>query len=163
MLVSGIEEDPVPIPLSAVGAALPVTRAVVERGRLRFFAEAIGETDALAVDPEAARAAGYPDLPVPPTFLFGLELDQPDPFGWIADLGIDMRHVLHGGQRFDYHRLAFAGDELLLTPHITDVYDKRGGALEFVVVVTEVTRRGEPIATLTRTIVVRHPESEAAA
>jgi hypothetical protein len=79
------------------------------------------------------------------------------------DLGVDLRFVLHGTQRFDYHRMAFAGDELVLQPRITDVYEKRGGALEFLVVETEVTRGGEAIATLTKTIVVRHPEREVAA
>jgi hypothetical protein len=162
-LVSRIEEDPVPIPVSVVGSALPPIRAVVERGRLRFFAEAIDETDPVYVDLDAARAAGHPDLPVPPTFLFGLELDQAEPFAWLAELGADLRLMLHGGQRFDYHRTAHAGDELLLQPVVVDVTAKRGGALEFVVVATEVTRGGEPIATLTKTIVLRHPELEAAA
>ncbi len=40
----------------------------MERGRLRMFAAAIGETDPIYTDVEAARAAGHPDLPVPPTF-----------------------------------------------------------------------------------------------
>jgi hypothetical protein len=153
----------VPVPATAIGTELPPTTHVVERGRLRFFAEAIGETDAVYSDRDAASAAGHPDLPVPPTFLFGLPLDAPEPFRWIADLGIDMRLVLHGTQRFDYHRMAYAGDELVFAPRITDVYSKRGGALEFVVRSTQVTRAGEPIATLTETIVVRHPESELAA
>ncbi|WP_223622406.1 MaoC family dehydratase N-terminal domain-containing protein [Microbacterium sp. EST19A] len=151
-----------PVPKDAVGRALPEHVAVIERGRLRFFAEAIGETDPRYLDVDAAVDAGYPDLPVPPTFLFGLKLDKPDPMSWLADLGVDPRFVLHGSQRYDYARMAFAGDELRLAPRIAEVYEKRGGALEFIVVDTEVTRDGEPIATLTDTVVVRHPEQEAA-
>jgi hypothetical protein len=157
---------------TAVGSVLPPLTAVAERGRLRFFAEAIGETDPRYVDLDAAHAAGYPDLPVPPTFLFGLKLDSNasgsggadsnGPLGWLTDLGVDVRYVLHGSQRFSYDRLAFAGDELVLSPRITDVYDKRGGALEFVVVDTTVTRAGERIATLTETVIVQHPEAEVA-
>lgn len=150
------------VPRSAVGTALTPHTAVVERGRLQFFAEAIGETDPRYTDLDAAVAAGYPDLPVPPTFLFGLKLDNPDAMAWLVELGIDTRLVLHGSQRYDYERMAFAGDELLLEPRITEVFDKRGGALEFIVVATEVTRRGERIATLTDTVVARHPELEAA-
>ena len=146
------------VPATAVGTVLAPSTALVERGRLRFFAEAIGETDALYTDLGTARAAGYPDLPVPPTFLFGLKLDAPDPFGWMTDLGVDMRFVLHGSQRFEYHALAFAGDEVTFRPRISDVYDKRGGALEFLVLETAVTRGDEPIANLTETIVVRRPE-----
>jgi hypothetical protein len=155
---------------TAIGSVLEPLTAVAERGRLRFFAEAIGETDPRYTDLEAARAAGYPDLPVPPTFLFGLKLDSrrsgaggsgsDDALGWLTDLGVDVRYVLHGSQRFSYDRLAFAGDELVLSPRITDVYDKRGGALEFVVVDTTVTRGGERIATLTETVIVQHPEGE---
>lgn len=146
------------ISTEVIGTELTPLLARVERGRLRFFAEAIGETDPLYIDLETARAAGFPDLPVPPTFLFGLKLDAADPFAWMTALGIDLRSVLHGTQRFDYHRMAFAGDELLFTQRITDVYEKRGGALEFIAVRADVTRDGEPVATLTETIVVRHTD-----
>ena len=146
-----------------VGTALPSLTVAIERGRLRFFAEAIGETDPLYTDLDAARGAGFPDLPVPPTFLFGLKLEGADPFAWMTGLGIDLRFVLHGTQRFVYHRMAFAGDELLVAQRISEVYEKRGGALEFLTIEAEVTRAGEAIATLTETIVVRHPELETAA
>jgi hypothetical protein len=152
----------VSVPQSAIGQALPPITAAIERGRLRFFAEAIGETDPVYTDLASAAAAGYPDLPVPPTFLFGLKLDGPDPFGWLIDLGVDFRYVLHGTQKFDYRAMAFAGDDLQLSPRITEVYEKKAGALEFVVLETAVNRRSESIATLTETIVVRHPELEAA-
>ena len=151
-----------PVPASALGSVLAASTAAIERGRLRFFAEAIGETDPVYTDLDAARAAGHPDLPVPPTFLFGLKLDAPDPFAWMTDLGIDMRFVLHGSQRFEYLAAAYAGDEVTFRPRISEVYEKRGGALEFVSVETTVTRGDEHIANLTETIVVRHPELEAA-
>jgi hypothetical protein len=151
------------ISTDAVGTALPAVRSTIERGRLRFFAVATGVADSRYTDLEAARAAGYPDLPVPPTFLFGLKLDSPDAFAWLVGLGVDLRRVLHGSQRFDYSRMAFAGDVVDLRPRITDVYEKRGGQLEFVVVDTAVSRGDESIATLTETIVVRHPTPGAAA
>ena len=150
------------IPASAIGTVLRPSTAVIDRGRLRFFAEAIGESDPRYVDPDAAREAGYPDLPVPPTFFFGLTLDDPEPFAWLLDLGVDLRFVLHGTQRFAYHRMAFAGDELLLESRIADTYEKRGGALEFIVLDTTITRGGEAIASATQTIVVRNPERRAA-
>ena len=151
-----------PIPATAAGTALDPLTVVVERGRLVLFAHATGQTDPVYTDVATARAVGHPDLPVPPTFLFGLKLDMPAPFDWMTDLGIDLRTVLHGTQRFTYHRLAFAGETVTFEPRITDVFDKRGGALEFVVLRTSVTRDGTPIAELEETIVVRHPELEAA-
>ena len=151
------------ISTDVIGRSLPPIRVPIERGRLRFFAEAIGERNPIYSDMEAAQRAGYPDLPVPPTFLFGLKLEMADPFGWMAELGIDLRFILHGSQKFVYHRMAFAGDELQLQPRIADVYERRGGALEFLVLNSDVTRDSDMIAALTETVVIRHPEKEATA
>jgi hypothetical protein len=136
----------------------PVT-VTVERGRLAFFARATGQTDPAYFDLSAAKAAGHPDLPVPPTFFFSLELESPDPFGYLTALGVDLRRMLHGEQSFTYHAVAHAGDTVTLRPRITDVFAKKGGALEFLIKKTDVTRDGELIAEATTTIVVPHPEA----
>ncbi|MPY85553.1 MAG: MaoC family dehydratase [Actinophytocola sp.] len=130
----------------------------VERGRLRFFAKAIGETDPVYSDTDAAKRAGHSDLPVPPTFLFSMELESPDPFGYLADLGVDLRRVLHGEQSFTYHSMAHAGETLTLQPRIVDVLSKKGGAMEFLLKRTDITRDGELVAEATSTIIVRNPE-----
>jgi acyl dehydratase len=145
-----------PIPASVIGTSTPTISVTVERGRLQLFAKAIGQSDPVYTDVEAAKAEGLPDLPVPPTFLFGLELEQPEPFRWIADLGVDMNTVLHGDQTFTYEQMAYAGETLHSTSTITDVYAKKGGALEFVRRLTEVVRDGAVIATMDQTIVVRN-------
>lgn len=144
------------IPPSAVGTSTTPVTVTVERGRLQLFAKSIGQTDPLYVDVDVARAEGHPDLPVPPTFLFGIELERPNPFGWVEDLGIHMPSVLHGSQSFDYRSMAYAGDVLTAVSTITDVYEKKGGALELIDRVTDITRDGRTIATLTQTLVVRN-------
>ena len=142
-----------------VGTQLPATTLTVDASRLRFFAKAIGETNPLYTDVEAAKAAGYADLPVPPTFLFSIELENPEQFRWVVDQGIDPRFVLHGEQSFTYHSIAHPGDTLTATPRIVDVYSKKGGALEFIVKNTAVTRAdGSAVADLETVIVVRNPE-----
>jgi hypothetical protein len=152
----------VAIPASAIGTKLPSITTTIERGRLAFFAQAIGETNPVYSQLDAARADGHPDLPVLPTFIFGLRLEAPDPFGWISDLGIDMRYVLHGEQSFTYSSVAHAGDVVTMDATITDIYEKKGGALEFVVCNTSVTRDdGSLVATMVETLVVRHPETKA--
>ena len=97
---------------------------------------------------------GPPDLPVPPTFSVLPGDGRPDPRAAPA-----ARHrlpqLLHGEQRFSYHAMAHAGDTLRFEPRIADIYDKKGGALEFVVVDTEVTRTADVVAVLTETLVVR--------
>ena len=146
---------------AVIGSRTPEYSVQVERGRLRSFALATGQTDPVWSDLEAARAAGHRDLPVPPTFLFCLETENPDRGRFLADLGVDIRTVLHGGQAFGYHAQACAGDTLTFSTEVKDVYTKRGGALEFLVRATEVTRDGAPVATLTSTVVVRDPRAAA--
>jgi acyl dehydratase len=143
------------IPDSAVGTTGRPCRLTVERGRLRLFAKATGQTDPVYVDIDTARERGHRDLPVPPTFLFGVDLEQPEPFAWLADLGVDLNTVLHGAQSFDYVSPAFAGDDLTATSTITDVQTKKGGAMQVVERCTAITRGGQLIATLTSTIVIR--------
>lgn len=139
-----------------IGKTLPAFRAVAEAGRLRFFAKAIGETNRVYFDEAAARDAGHPALPLPPTFLFSLEFEQPDA-SWRDEIGIELPRILHGEQTFTYHRLAYAGDVLLFESRIADIYDKKGGALEFVVRETCVTnQRGEHVADLRSVIVQRN-------
>ncbi len=140
-----------------IGHVMPAFSAEVEKGRLRFFAKATGQTDPVYADEAAAQAAGFPSLPVPPTFLFCLEMEAPDPAAIRNLLGMDYRTLLHGEQGFTYHRMAFAGDTLTFEQRIDDIYDKKGGALEFVVRKTRVTnQRGEDVAELRAVTVIRN-------
>ncbi|TXI65456.1 MAG: MaoC family dehydratase [Limnohabitans sp.] len=138
-----------------IGHTMPKFSATAEAGRLRFFAKATGQTDPIYSDEAAARAAGHPGLPVPPTFLFCLEMESPDPAAIRNLLGLDYRRLLHGEQGFTYHRMAYAGDVLSFEQRIEDIYDKKGGALDFVLRKTRVTnQRGEHVADL-RTVTVQ--------
>ncbi|MBD8050133.1 MaoC family dehydratase N-terminal domain-containing protein [Limnohabitans radicicola] len=138
-----------------IGHTMPKFSVAVEKGRLRFFAKATGQTDPVYTDEAVAQAAGHPGLPVPPTFFFCLEMESPDPAAIRNLLGLDYRRVLHGEQGFTYHRMAYAGDVLTYEQRIEDIYDKKGGALEFVVRKTRVTnQRGEHVADL-RSITVQ--------
>lgn len=129
----------------------------VEAGRLRLFAKATGQPDPVYTDEAAARDAGHPALPVPPTFLFCLEMDAPNPAAVRELLGLDYRRLLHGEQRFTYHAMAYAGDRLTFEQCIEDLYEKKGGALEFVVRRTRVTNQhGAHVADLRTVTVMRH-------
>ena len=140
-----------------IGYAPPPTVWEVERGRIRFFAEVVGETNPIHFDEAAAKAAGYRNVVAPPTFIFGAESDSGVRMKLLDMLEIDLRKVLHGEQRFDYHAPACAGDTLRFDTRIADIYDKKGGALEFVVNDTKVTNQlGEHVADLHSVIVVRH-------
>ncbi|WP_067681386.1 MaoC family dehydratase N-terminal domain-containing protein [Nocardia miyunensis] len=128
----------------------------VERGRIRQFATAIGETNPVYHDLDAARSAGHPDLLAPPTFLFGLELEQSEVFDVLARYGVDISQVLHGEQTFEYHGLVHAGDEVRFSTRGVDLYSKAGGALDFLVRRTEVTRSEELVATFSSVTVIKN-------
>ena len=116
-----------------IGAVLARHSVEVEAGRLRFFAKATGQNDPVYFDTAAAKDAGHPALPVPPTFLFCRDMDQTSPGALRELLGFDIGRVLHGEQSFVYHRMAYAGQRLSFETRIADIYTKKAGALEFVV------------------------------
>jgi acyl dehydratase len=140
-----------------IGHVLPASVLPIERTRLQFFAKAIGETDPVYTDADAARAAGYADLPAPPTFLFAAELDSGLTFRLLDQLQIPIAKLLHGEQGFRYHRDACVGDTVTVCSTITDIYDKKGGALEFVVKTSRATNQhDELVAELSTVLVCRH-------
>ncbi|MGE4281857.1 MAG: MaoC family dehydratase N-terminal domain-containing protein [Magnetospirillum sp.] len=140
-----------------IGHTLPNFTVEVETGRLRFFAKATGQTDPVYCDEDKARAAGHPSLPVPPTFLFCLEMESPNPTAMRELLNIDIGRVLHAEQHFSYQAMAHAGDRLRFEPRIADIYDKKNGALEFVVRETRVTNQhGQQVADLRTLTVIRN-------
>jgi acyl dehydratase len=142
-----------------IGRTLPQHSATVEAGRLRLFAKATGETRPEYVDEAAARAAGHPGLPAPPTFALCLDFEVKDPYAWFADFGIDIARVLHGSQSFRHFAPIYAGDRLTFASRIEDVFQKRRGALTFVIKETDVTNQhGVRVAALRATIVIKGGE-----
>ncbi|MGQ0709641.1 MAG: MaoC family dehydratase N-terminal domain-containing protein [Rhodoferax sp.] len=140
-----------------VGYELPASVLPIERSRLQFFAKVTGETNPVYTEQTAAQAAGYPDLPAPPTFLFAAELDSGESFALLERLQIPIAKLLHGEQGFSYHRPACVGDTVTVHSRIEDVYSKKNGALEFVVKTSRASnQRGELVAELRTVLVCRH-------
>jgi acyl dehydratase len=142
-------------PAELVGTAFPPHDVLVEAGLLQLFTKVVGLSDPLHHSPEAARAAGNPGLLVPPTYLFGLERQHPDVPHIVPRLGIPIGSILHGEQTFRYHAPCYSGDVLTFRPRFADYYEKKGGALRFLVRECAVTRGAEPIAELTNVLVAR--------
>lgn len=136
----------------------PTIELDVERGRIRQFAVAIGERNPVYNDRDAALAAGHPDVLAPPTFLFGLELENSDVFGDLAAHGVDLGTVLHGEQRFRFYADVHAGDRVRFDTRYVDAYSKAGGTLDFLVRRTTVSRDGSTVAELESVTVIRNPE-----
>jgi acyl dehydratase len=143
---------------SAVGRSLTPVHASVEPGRLRYFLDTLGERNPVYRDAVAAKAAGYASIPIPPTYLFCLEMmDAVEPFEFLELFNIDIGRILHGEQHFTYYAPVMAGDALTFDSRVTDVVDKKGGALTIVNVTTDVTNQhGQRVAEAVRTIVIRN-------
>lgn len=125
----------------------------VTRGDIRRFALAIEDENPAYLDPKAAAELGQPDVIAPPTFLITLGTSGAGTFLHDPDLGLRFEMVVHGEQRFDLHRPVRAGDLLDSATRIADIRD--AGRNELMTLVTEVTCEGEPVATVTNTIVSR--------
>ena len=143
---------------SFIGREQPSASIEVEKYPLKLFAKAIGETGPIYIDEETARKAGYRSLLAPPTYVLCLyTMAMPDGMKMIYELGIDPASFLHAEQKFCYRAPICAGDRLEFRTRIGDIYEKKGGALEFVVTETTVTNQlGAQVADLSGVIVVRH-------
>jgi acyl dehydratase len=108
----------------------------VERGHIRRFAEAIGDANPIYVDEAAARAAGHPRIPAPPTFAAALRPNDPR-----AGLDIDWKKLLHGEQELVFDRPLYAGDRLTLVGRIaaTSIKSTKSGIMDVLVVETVAT------------------------
>jgi hypothetical protein len=140
---------------SRIGFEFPVGACRVERGRIKLYAQAIGETDPLYRDVQVARVRGYPDIPIPPGYLYSLDLEREPPIDYLGAVGARMGHLLHGEQTLSFFRDICAGTEIHFHTRIADIYDKRSGTLEFFVVHTRVLGSGQlALAELRATFIV---------
>src|SRR3954463_9749280 len=140
-----------------VGRSYPPS-AVYEVGRAKIaeFAAAIGETDPVHRDADAARAAGYADVIAPPTFAIALTLSAAGVVVEDPDVALDYSRVVHGEQRFTHHRPIRAGDRLVATPVIEAVRSVGGNDL-LTTRVDVATERGGPVGSAPAMLVPRGP------
>ena len=133
----------------------------VEAGKIRLFCKAIGEDNPIHSDEAAAKAAGYRTIVAPPTFITAVTNDDPNKGGLLALIGVNIGYILHGEQHYEYFAPIYVGDKLTCQQKITDIYDKKGGALWFVVSETEVKNEaGKPVAKARSITVVRNPTKQ---
>lgn len=136
----------------------PTAPYLVGREKVREFARAVQSGSPLHLDPEAARAAGFPDVVAPPTF--AVVVQEATLAQLIADeeADVDFSRVVHGDQRFSYARPIVAGDELTATLTITGV--KQLGGHSMVTASSEIVdAAGEHVVTAVSTLVVRGDEA----
>jgi hypothetical protein len=128
----GVEEDPWPYEVTTSG--------------VRAFARGVGYEDPVYYDPDAARAAGYEDLPAPPCYL-GTPAFLPGrsdpvfsiPLGTGPRPRYGLTEVLDAGTEASYDRPLVAGETLMGRHRLVDLQVKRSRSLGAMLVVTSET------------------------
>ena len=142
----------------AIGKSYPATTYAVGREKIREYARAVGETNPLYLDVEAARAAGYADVVAPPMFAVVYAAPSITPALFDPEVGMNFANMLHAGQEFEWGPLIVAGDEIATTTSVRDISER--GGMEFYEFVTESrNQRGETVCTGIWRQIVRGSES----
>lgn len=126
---------------SQIGMELDEVTLPVERGKVRELVRALHDDDPVYQDRDAARAAGFDDIPAPPTYSV-VAMHWRDRDAAIEDLGFDFKRLLHGGTSWEYVRPLTVGEEVTCRRRVADVKrreGKRGGTMTFVTVEGEFT------------------------
>ncbi len=142
---------------SALGREFPPFEFPVERGKIKEFARALGETNLIYYDRDYARAQGFPDVIAPPTFTRNFHHEEPQHAELLKELVIDNRRVLHGEQEFIYYKPLVAGDLLTGQTRVAEIKERegrRGGTMTFVILETTFKNgAGEVVQVVRRTLI----------
>jgi len=115
-----------PVTTESVGKSYPSTLYAVGREKVREFALAVGETNPVHLDVEAARAAGHRDVVAPPMFAVVYSAPAMGPAIFDPDVGINFALMVHGGQEFRWGPVVVAGDEVTPTGSVQEIRERDG-------------------------------------
>ncbi|MBI4302380.1 MAG: MaoC family dehydratase N-terminal domain-containing protein [Chloroflexi bacterium] len=140
---------------SVLGKGFSSGTFTIEKETILEFCRAVGETNPLYVDEEAAKKGPYGGIIAPPTFytlLRTYSTNQPDlklKFGTAA---------YDGGESGEFFQPIRPGDTLTATSRFTEVYEKTGRSGKLVFMVRETTftnQKGEKVVVSQQTLVRR--------
>jgi len=159
---------------SLIGKPTSKSKVVMERGPVSNFATAIGNTNPIYTNPDAAKAAGFTNIPAAPTWGFAMEnwgrFAEIQPAGGpkpgenvimqaIGSLMAKGGLILHGEQEFEYHRPVVVGDVLVGDGRVSDIYEKESNGRTMTFLVTETVWKdetsGEPVLTARMNLIHR--------
>src|SRR3954454_5359515 len=143
-----------PVNTQAVGRSYPPTVYAVGREKVREYASAVGETNPLHLDPEAARAAGHRDVVAPAMLRTVYTSPAMGPAFFDPEVGMDFARMVHGGQEFAWGPLVIAGDEITTEVEFAE-QSERGGMGFYVFESRSDNQDGERVCTGRWTCIVR--------
>ncbi len=105
-----------------IGKKLKSYTIQVEKGKIKEFCLAIGETNLIFFSEEEARKQGYEGIPIPPTFQTSFQFwGHPELFEDMKAMGIDVNRLLHAKEEYTYHKPVYAGMTIHAESEVTDV------------------------------------------
>ena len=115
-----------PVNKDAVGKQWQPVTYEVGLEKIREYARAVGETNPVHLDREAALAAGFRDVVAPPMFCVVYSAPAMGPAVLDPEVGINLAAMVHGSQEFVWGEPVCAGDVITTQPRLADVYEKDG-------------------------------------
>jgi acyl dehydratase len=138
----------------AIGKEFPSATYEVGREKIREYANAVGETNQVHHDREAAKGAGFRDVVAPPMFCVVYSAPAMGPVIFDEEVGINFATMLHGSQEFVWEEPVCSGDAITTTPRCTEIYEKDGKGF-YVFESVSVNQDGKTTVTGTWTNIVR--------
>lgn len=134
-----------------IGYSLPAFTVEATPERIARFRAAIGET-------------GGDVRVAPPTFMKMVEGEHNSSRRILDTLAVDLRRVLHAEQQFDYLGPILAGDQLDVVRKVSDIYERKNGLMEFIVIESTISHAERGLLGRSRQVVlVRNPKPAVAA
>jgi acyl dehydratase len=138
----------------AIGKTYPAATYEVGREKIREYAHAVGATNPVHHDREAAQAVGYRDVVAPPMFCVVYSAPAIGPGVLDPEVGINLAVMVHGSQEFVWGEPVCSGDEITTTAKVTDI-SERGGMGFYVFETVSTNRDGTEVVRGTWTDIVR--------
>ena len=110
----------------AKGKAYDPYEYEVGKEKIREYAHAVGEENPVYFDREAAKEAGFRDVPAPPMFAVVYSAGSVGPAVLDPEVGINFAMMVHGGQEFVWGEPVCAGDTITTETVVGDIYEKDG-------------------------------------
>lgn len=127
---------------AAIGVESEPSVYEIEKEAIRRWAEAIDDPNPLYHDTEYAKKLGYRNLVAPPGFLphyaFPVKRGKPK-----VRVESPYSRNLNGGGDFEFFKPIQAGDIILMTTNISEIYEREGKFGRMLFIITESIIRNE--------------------
>ncbi len=143
-----------PVETAAVGKEYPAATYEVGLEKIREYANAVGQTEPVHHDREAAQAAGFRDVVAPPMFAVVYSSPAMGPAILDPDVGINFAAMVHGGQEFVWGEPVCAGDAITTRAKVSEIYEKDGKGF-YVFESVSTNQDGDEVVRATWTNIVR--------